>query len=162
MNTIIKLSLCCLTILVVASASGQPDSAREQNAGTLFPKGEKITNRNFSGSVWLQMLVTDDSIYHTSMGNVTFEPKARTNWHKHPGGQILLVTEGRGFYQERDKPAQFIQRGDIVKIPPGVEHWHGAAPDSGLSHIAMTLSTDKGGAVWSGPVTDEEYHRSTK
>jgi len=162
MNTIVKFSLCCLTILVVASASGQTDLIREQKAGTLFPKGEKITSNNFAGTAWLQMLVKSDSTYNTSVGNVTFEPKARTNWHKHPGGQILLVTEGKGFYQERDRPAQLIQKGDIVKIPPGIEHWHGAAPDSGLTHIAMSLNTDKGGAVWSGPVTDEEYHRSTK
>ena len=156
MKSIVKFSLCSLTIILVACTTGQPDS------GLKFPKGDKITNNNFSGTAWLQMLVTDDSTYHTSIGNVTFEPKARTNWHKHPGGQILLVTEGKGFYQEKDKPAQLIQKGDIVKIPPEMEHWHGAAPDSGLTHIAMSLNTNKGGAVWSGPVTDEEYNRSTK
>jgi quercetin dioxygenase-like cupin family protein/alkylhydroperoxidase/carboxymuconolactone decarboxylase family protein YurZ len=121
-------------------------------------KGELITNNNFTGTAWLQMLVSNDSIYNTSIGNVTFKPKARTNWHKHPGGQILLVTDGKGFYQKKGKPAQLIQKGDVVRIPPNTEHWHGAAPDKELTHIAISLNTDLGGAVWLGPVTDDEYY----
>jgi quercetin dioxygenase-like cupin family protein len=108
------------------------------------------------------MFVNSDSLFNTSIGNVTFEPKARTNWHKHPGGQILLVTEGGGYYQEKGKPALRIQKGDVVKIPPGTEHWHGASPDSGLTHIAISLNTDKGEAVWLKPVTNEEYNQSVK
>lgn len=157
----LKFSLLFLTILFVACTNKQPETA-EQKTEPVFPKGEKITNNNFSGKAWLQMFVNSDSIYNASIGNVTFEPKARTNWHKHPGGQILLVTEGKGYYQEKGKPAQLIRKGEIVKIPPDMEHWHGAAPDSGLTHIAIGLNTDKGGAVWSGPVTDEEYNQSTK
>jgi len=72
-------------------------------------------------------------------------------------GQILLVTDGKGFYQERGKPAQELHKGDIVKIPPGVEHWHGAASDSGLTHIAISTNMKKGNVVWLKPVSDEEY-----
>ena len=161
MKRSLKFSLLFLVIFFVSCMNRQPETVG-QKAELVFPKGEKINSNNFAGAVWLQMLVNSDSTYNTSVGNVTFEPNARTNWHKHPGGQILLVTDGKGYYQERDRPAQLIQKGDIVKIPPGIEHWHGAAPDRGLTHIAMSLNTDKGGAVWSGPVTDEEYHRSTK
>ena len=128
----------------------------------IFPKGNKITNYNFAGTAWLQMLVSNDSTYNTSIGNVTFEPKARTNWHKHPGGQILLVTEGKGYYQEKGKPAQLIQKGDVVRIPPDTEHWHGAAPDSELTHIAISPNTDKGSVVWLAAVSDEEYSVATK
>ena len=127
-----------------------------------FPKGEKITNNNFTGTAWLQMLVNNDSIYNTSIGNVTFEPEARTNWHKHPGGQILLVTDGEGYYQEKGKPAQHIHKGDVVRIPPDTEHWHGAAPNSSLTHIAISPSTDKGSVVWLLPVINEEYDQSNK
>ncbi len=105
------------------------------------------------------MLVTNDSIYNTSIGNVMFEPGARTNWHKHPGGQILLVTDGEGYYQEKGKPAQLIKKGDVVRIPPDTEHWHGAAPSS-LTHIAISPKTDKGSVVWLQPVTDEEYSQA--
>jgi quercetin dioxygenase-like cupin family protein len=104
------------------------------------------------------MMIDNDSTLHAKMGSVTFEPKARTNWHSHPGGQILIVTSGLGYYQARGKSAQLLQKGDIVEIPPNTEHWHGATSDSEFSHIAISLNTDKGGAVWLRPVTDEEYN----
>jgi hypothetical protein len=75
-----------------------------------FSKGEKITNNNFTGTAWLQMLVNNDSIYHTSIGKVTFEPGARTNWHKHPGGQILLVTDGRVIIRKKARPLKHSER----------------------------------------------------
>ncbi len=122
-----------------------------------FPKGEKITNNNFTGTAYVYMMITPDNIYNASIGNVTFEPKARTNWHMHPGGQILLVTEGKGYYQEKGKPAQLIRKGDVVKIPANTEHWHGAAPDDGMVHIAISLNLEKGSVKWLLPVTDAEY-----
>ena len=162
MKHMLKFSLLFLTLALIACNVKQPQSAEEQKAKPLFPKGTVITSNNFSGTVWLQMFVSNDTTYNASIGNVTFEPKARTNWHKHPGGQILLVTEGIGWYQEKGKTAQRIQKGDVVKIPPDAEHWHGASSESGLTHIAISLSTDKGGAVWLQPVTDEEYNNIEK
>jgi quercetin dioxygenase-like cupin family protein len=132
----------------------------EQKPEPAFPKGEKITSNNFAGTAWLQMLVNNDSTYTTSIGNVTFEPNARTNWHKHPGGQILLVTEGKGYYQERGRPAQLISKGDVVNIPPDAVLWHGASSDKEMVHIAISPNTDKGSVVWLQPVTDEEYNKS--
>jgi quercetin dioxygenase-like cupin family protein len=153
------LFIISISFIVLIAGCNHPASqtAEEQKTEPLFPIGEKIANNNFTGTAWLQMLVYSDSTYYASIGNVTFEPKARTNWHKHPGGQILLVTEGMGYYQEKGRPAQRIRKGDVVKIPPDTEHWHGASPDSGLTHIAISLNTDKGGVVWLLPVTDEEY-----
>jgi quercetin dioxygenase-like cupin family protein len=153
-NILIVIALLT-TSLMVGCTNHQTETAKEHISEAVFPKGEKITNKNFAGTLWLQMLVNNDSTYNTSIGNVTFEPGARTNWHKHPGGQILLVTEGMGYYQEKGKSAQLLQKGDIVKIPPHEEHWHGAAPDCGLTHIAISLNLQKGSVVWLLPVTDE-------
>ena len=130
---------------------------------SIFPKGEmiagkKIANDHFSGTAWLSMLLPDDSVFHCPVGNVTFEPGARNNWHKHPGGQILLVTGGRGYSQDDGRKVQVLREGDVVKVAPGVKHWHGAAPDSWFSHIAIMPNSQKGDAEWLEPVTDEEYH----
>jgi quercetin dioxygenase-like cupin family protein len=92
------------------------------------------------------------------MSNVTFEPGARTSWHRHPSGQILLVIEGRGYYQERGKPIQLLNRGDVVKCAPNVDHWHGASPTSQLNHVAINPNTEKGIVVWLAKVTEQEYN----
>ena len=157
MNRISIAIAVSIMVFMVACTNHQSDTTKEQKTETIFPKGEKITNNNFTGTAYLQMLVNNDSVYNTSIGNVTFEPGASTNWHKHPGGQILLVTDGSGYYQEKGKPAQVIKKGDVVKIPPDTEHWHGAAPDNSLTHIAISPKTDKGSVVWLQAVTDEEY-----
>lgn len=91
------------------------------------------------------------------MYDVLFEAGARNHWHSHPGGQILLVTAGEGYYQEKGKPAQKLQKGDVVQIPPDVVHWHGAVPDNDFTHIGISSNTKKGAAQWFEAVTDEEY-----
>lgn len=153
-----------IAVIVIGSCQqakkGNEKNMPDQQAEVLFPKGEKITSNNFAGTVWLSMMLNNDSVLHARMGNVTFEPKARTNWHTHPGGQILLITYGVGYYQEKGKPARLLRKSDVVEIPPNTVHWHGAAPDSELSHIAISLNTDKGDAIWLQPVTDEEYSQS--
>lgn len=133
------------------------NKANEQKESVIFPKGDKLSNDYFAGTAWLEMLVADE-VFNCPIGNVTFEPGARNNWHKHRGGQILLVTGGKGYYQEEGKPAQVIREGDIVKILPDVKHWHGAAPDSRLIHIAISTNVQMGGVEWLEPVTDEEYN----
>jgi len=154
----LKFSLLFLMIVFVACNNKQPDTAKEIKTEPVFLKGEKISSKNFSGTVWLNMMGATDSTLHASFGNVTFEPKARTNWHSHPGGQILLITEGKGYYQAKGEPARLLRKGDVVEIPRNLVHWHGAMPDSEFAHIAISLNTDDGGAVWLGPVTDEEYN----
>lgn len=123
----------------------------------IFPKGEKIMSDYFIGTVWLEMLVSNDCTFNCPIGNVTFEPSARNNWHKHPGGQLLLVTGGEGYYQEEGKPAQVIKAGDVVQIHPDVKHWHGATADSWLVHLAISTNPEMGDAEWLEPITDEEY-----
>lgn len=121
----------------------------------IFPIGEKIENENFSGTVWVKMLTPPDS--DCPIGNVTFEPGCINSWHKHPGGQILLVTGGRGYYQEWGKPAQELHAGNVVNIPADIKHWHGAAKDSWFVHIAVMPDPEKGPAVWLEPVSEQEY-----
>ena len=126
---------------------------------TIFPKGEKAPADYFTGTAWIKMLVPNDPALHCQIGNVVFEPGARNNWHTHPGGQILVVTAGTGYYQEKGKPIQLLRKGDVVKILPDVEHWHGASADSEFTHIAINPNTQKGIVTWLERVTDEEYSR---
>jgi quercetin dioxygenase-like cupin family protein len=129
----------------------------------IFSKGSKASPDFFTGTAYVNMLVADiDKQYNCQVYDVVFEAGARNNWHKHPGGQLLLVTDGKGYYQERGKPARLLHKGDVVTIPPDVEHWHGAALDSEFTHIGISPNTQKGGAEWLGPVTDAEYKEATK
>lgn len=114
-------------------------------------------NQYFTGTTYLNMLCTKDDTWNSSIGNVTFEPGARTKWHKHSGGQILLITAGEGRYQEKNADIQILKTGDIVKIPPNVEHWHGAAPDSDFAHISIETNLPNNTTTWLEPVSDKEY-----
>ena len=92
------------------------------------------------------------------LANVTFEPGCRNNWHvHHKGGQILLVTAGRGWYQAYGEPPRSLKPGDVVNIPPEVKHWHGAAKDSSFAHIAIEVPAEGSSNEWLEPVSDEDY-----
>lgn len=125
---------------------------------SLFPKGERGSADWFTGEVYVQGLVNPDEIEGLySVGSVTFLPGGTTNWHTHPIGQVLLVTEGKGWYQERGEAARPLAPGSVVVIPKDVEHWHGAAKDSKLVHIAISNIRDGSAVTWMSPVNDEEY-----
>jgi len=124
----------------------------------IFPKGQPLPKEWFSGNAFLTPLVAKDKNNEFSAGCVSFEPKARTNWHTHPKGQVLIVIEGVGFYQEKDKPARTIKKGDTVIIPENTEHWHGASASNKLVHIAITNFKDEVQVTWLKPVTEEEYN----
>ncbi|MBR2141491.1 MAG: carboxymuconolactone decarboxylase family protein [Rickettsiales bacterium] len=131
-------------------------STKPQNI--LFGLGEKndAYAEYFKGQSYLNPL-TKDGVH---MSNVTFEPKCRNNWHIHnKGGQILLVTEGRGYYQEWGKPARELLPGDVVNIPAGVKHWHGAAKDSWFTHIAIAVPAKDASTDWLEEVSDAEYNK---
>lgn len=125
----------------------------------VFARGNIATYDYFTGgSVYVQSLVPDDTTFNCPASNVTFKAGARTRWHSHEEGQILLVTGGRGYYQEKGKPARELHKGDIVMIQPDVVHWHGAAKDSEFSHISVMPNPKKGKSVWLEPVSDEDYN----
>lgn len=123
---------------------------------SIFPKGEKITNKNFTGTAYLKMLLEADSINTLSVGNVTFEPGARTKWHSHPAGQILLAIDGIGYYQEKGQPKKILQKGDVIKCPANKPHWHGASIDTVFVQVAIT-GREKGETIWLEAVTNDEY-----
>jgi quercetin dioxygenase-like cupin family protein len=126
----------------------------------IFSIGEKSPNVHHVGEVWLNELSAADTTFNYSIALATFKSDARLNWHKHPGGQTLLVTEGEGYYQERNKPKQIIKKGDVIKCLPNVEHWHGASPQKGIAYIAVSPS-QKGKTIWMEPLTIEQYYRGT-
>lgn len=123
----------------------------------MFPLGDKIQGGNFTGTVWVKPLLPADSTLNASIGNVVFEPKARSKWHKHPGGQTLLALNGMGYYQEKGKPLQILRQGDVVRCPPDVEHWHGASHDNWFVQLAITPEHPKGRVNWLHEVGEEEY-----
>lgn len=123
------------------------------------PKGFQAANQNFTGTVWVEMLVGDDRTWNAQIGNVTFSPGARTHWHYHPGGQILLVTKGRGYYQEKGQPLRIVRAGEIIKCPPNVTHWHGATPSDEFSHIAIGTNMQAGPVTWLEKVGDDDYKK---
>lgn len=124
---------------------------------TLFPKGTIGANtNNYTGTIWLSELNHPDSNFTFSLAQAAFAPGAKLDWHIHPGGQYLLITDGIGYYQERGKQGQIIRKGDIVKCLPGIEHWHGAAPNSSFTYVGVT-PVSKGKTIWTKRVTDEEY-----
>ena len=105
----------------------------------------------------MNILVPQDETGSYAIGNVVFEPGCRNNWHTHPAGQILLVSDGKGYYQEKGKPATYLSRGDVVVILSHVMHWHGATKDSSFARIAVTNNAKQGAVEWLEPVSDEEY-----
>jgi 4-carboxymuconolactone decarboxylase len=142
---------------VLLNVTGKADAQKDAGNMSLFERGVRAPADRFTGTVWVNMLVEPTEGLGHSAGSVTFEPGARTNWHKHPGGQVLLVTNGKGYYQEKSLPVKIIYKGDVVKCPPGVEHWHGASPDREMSHVAISGNIDKGAVVWGEKVTEEQY-----
>jgi len=158
MKRIFNYILFALPLLFTASCQeGETKSLKKVDA-PLFPKGEQVVSENFVGTVWLHYLAESDTTFNVNIGSVTFAPGARTNWHYHIGGQILLVTEGKGLYQEKGKPVEIMEKGQIVKCPPNIEHWHGATATDSMTHVAIGTNTNIGGAVWLKPVTEEEYN----
>lgn len=154
-----KKLLCLMTAMIMLTGG----ITMAQEIQQPFKQGEvNPYSKFFTGTTYLEMLTTKGDEWNSSVGNVTFEPKARTNWHKHSGGQILLVTAGKGFYKEQGKPIRPLKQGDVVKIPVDVVHWHGAAPDSWFAHISIETNIPNNTTTWLEPVTDEQYYSEVK
>jgi 4-carboxymuconolactone decarboxylase len=149
---IMKQLLLCMFILSAALFN----KAVAQDA-PIFPKGELSTADNHTGNVWLKELNHLDSNLNISLAHATFAAGAKLDWHIHPAGQYLLITEGIGYYQEIGKPIQIVYKGDVIKCLPGVEHWHGAAPGNSFAYVGVT-PTQKGKTIWAKRVTNEEYN----
>ncbi len=117
----------------------------------------------FTGAVYVDAVAAPSAGTRLSANIVHFTPGARTAWHSHPNGQTLYVTEGVGLVQRRGGPIEVIRAGDRVFFEPGEDHWHGAAPDRFMTHLAMLVGDDEGtSATWGEHVTDDEYGRQSE
>lgn len=153
-----SVSILGALILMAAAVQGQNDPQGLSPDG-IFPKGQKGPSQFFTGNAYPFGLVRADSVYTTLAGNVYFEAGARSHWHSHPGGQILIVLEGTGYHQIEGAEKQVIRKGDVVKCPPDTKHWHGASKDEGMAHIYIIPNTEKGIVEWMEPVTDEQFNK---
>ena len=127
-----------------------------QDTSSFTQDGLVLTVRN-TGNNTLVELNKADSIFTFNIAVASFPPGKKLDWHYHPGGQILLITEGIGYYQEKGKPKRTVHKGEVIKCLPGVEHWHGASVETGVTYLA-TSPAQKGATVWLQKVTDEEYN----
>jgi quercetin dioxygenase-like cupin family protein len=125
------------------------------------PAGSRPTRRApkeyLTGTVWQDPIIVTQAPARLIVNRVSFEPGARTNWHSHPLGQTLYVIAGVGRFQTKGEGAREIRPGDVIWIPAGEKHWHGGAPTTGMTHLAMQEALDGNTATWMEPVTDAEY-----
>jgi quercetin dioxygenase-like cupin family protein len=153
--------LSAICILFSLNSIAQTSSIKSASS-SIFPKGQRGPASTFTGTVWVAQLVANDSTFNCVMGNVSFEAGARSFWHTHPAGQILLITDGIGYYQEKGKAVQLLHKGDVIQCQPNVEHWHGASESTGMTHISLNPNTEKGIVTWLRPVSEEEYSKAPK
>lgn len=154
------IALLCLSSMM-SMCSTQKEEVKETSPSqveAIFPKGQLGSAELFTGNAWNYGLLSIDSTNNTLVGNVYFEPGARSNWHTHPAGQILIITDGVGYHQIEGQPIETIKKGDVVRCPPNVKHWHGASKDKGLQQIYIVPNTEKGIVNWMEKVSDEEYN----
>lgn len=162
-NKVLTLLICLTTACMLCGCNSRNNHQNQANMETKTINQEPVmglgnpVTENFTGAAWLQPLSSvpenDCNVY-----NVTFAPGTRNNWHSHAIGQILLCTEGEGWYQEKGKDAQRLRPGSVVNIPANTMHWHGATAKSRFTHIGITPKVSENVTEWGGAVTDEEYN----
>jgi len=157
-NRVLKAALCVAALQAAVASAAEPKASAEQQISRV---GEQASiagpEQFFTGNVRIDPVWLADEQINASGAYVTFEPGARSAWHTHPAGQRLVVTSGVGLTQEWGKPVQVIRPGDVVSCPPGVRHWHGAAPGTAMTHLAVTGTVDGKNVNWMEKVTDEQY-----
>ncbi len=163
--TTITITIMSLLLFASVVSKSQTNAAKMpasssiniSRSDSLQPK--KASAEYFTGVVQVQELFPADDPSRTSGGKVTFEPGARSAWHSHPLGQILIVTDGMGWVQQWGGPIEEIRKGDVVRIPAGVKHWHGATPTTAMTHIAIQEQLNGKAVAWMEKVTDEQYRK---
>ena len=156
-NTISALLLLVTLISCNSDKNQHQQSESDPSEEAIFPKGELGPATNFTGNAYNFGLVANDSIYNTLVGNVYFEKNARSNWHIHPSGQILVVLDGEGYHQLEGQPRQTMKKGEVIKVPANTRHWHGATENTTLTQMYILPKTENGFVTWLEPVTDEQY-----
>lgn len=140
-----------------AVAEARANGTIRERGETMFPRGEQFTSEGYSGTVYRNLLVEHESVFNCpEVYNYTFEPGARTAWHSHAGGQLILVTDGTGYYQEQGGNVRVVSAGDVIETQPGVMSWHGAANEE-FAYIAVNGDPGNDAVTWDREVTDDEY-----
>jgi len=162
---VLAVALISLSLFAGVSSQAQTNTAKASTSSTIkITRSDSLQSNQgsaqyFTGSVQVQQLFPASDPSRTSGGKVTFEAGARSAWHTHPFGQILIVTEGTGWIQQWGGPIEEIRKGDVVWVPPGVKHWHGATPSTSMTHIAIQENLNGKAVEWMEKVTDERYHK---
>jgi quercetin dioxygenase-like cupin family protein len=158
--TLISLSLFApVASQAQTSVAKAPTSSSIKIARSDSLQPKKGSAEHFTGSVQVQELFPAYDPSRTSGGKVAFEPGSRSAWHTHPLGQILIVTDGTGWIQQWGGPIEEIRKGDVIWIPAGVKHWHGATPSTAMTHIAIQEQLNGKAVEWMEKVTDEQYRK---
>lgn len=156
-------TLLSLFLLVTANAQANRPGGKEMRNITIARSGSRPSSQGqaeyFTGSVRVDPLFSVEGPSWMAGARVTFEPGARTAWHTHPLGQTLIVTAGAGWVQRKGGPVEEFREGDVVRIPPGVKHWHGATPTTRMTHIALQEQLDGKVVEWMEHVSDDQYRR---
>ncbi len=144
---------------VLGTACNDPvsmDTNKEKKESVPSSNGNRAPAEIMTGVVWLRPYETD-SAAHWSSAKVTFEAGAHSNWHTHPNKQVIVAVKGVGYLKIKDKPVQLLHKGDVVDIPSGTLHWHGATPDTAFTQVVINPNIEKGVVNWLNRVTDDEY-----
>jgi 4-carboxymuconolactone decarboxylase len=162
---VLVIALISLSLFALVSSQAQTSAAKTPTSSAIkIARSDSLhSNRGsaqyFTGSVQVQQLFPANDPSRTSGGKVTFEAGARSAWHTHPFGQILIVTEGTGWIQQWEGPIEEIRKGDVIWIPAEVKHWHGATPNTAMTHIAIQEELNGKAVEWMEKVTDEQYRK---
>lgn len=160
MHSLFRIALCAAALQTAMAA--EPQVTTTAGAQLITRAGGQSSVAGpadyFTGRVRVDPVWPADKNINASGGLVTFEPSARSAWHTHPAGQRLVVVSGVGLTQEWGGPIQEIRPGDVVWCPPGIKHWHGAAPAVAMTHLAVTGTMDGKNVTWMEKVTDEQYN----
>ena len=162
---VLTVALISFSLFASAASQAQTSAAKAPTSSSIkIARSDSLqSNRGsaqyFTGSVQVQQLFPAYDPSRTSGGRVTFEAGARSAWHTHPLGQILVVTEGIGWIQQWGGPIEEIRKGDVIWIPAGVKHWHGATPNTAMTHIAIQEELNGKAVEWMEKVTEEQYRK---
>jgi quercetin dioxygenase-like cupin family protein len=151
-----RLTATALWLFLLASAAAKAQTITITLSGS--QPSRKAPAEYFTGAVRIDPLFQAKDPSRVSGSSVTFEPGARSAWHRHPLGQTLIVTAGLGWVQQEGREKREIKLGDVIWIPPGVKHWHGATATNGMTHIAIQEEVDSKNVEWLEQVTNEQYH----
>jgi quercetin dioxygenase-like cupin family protein len=142
-------------VVLLGSSTARPQDIEISTHGSQLPA--RGSAQSFTGTATISPLFTERQPTRVSAGQVTFEPGARSAWHTHPAGQILIITSGTGWIQQWGRERHEIRAGDVVWIPPGVKHWHGATATDAMTHIAIQEKVDGRNVDWLEQVSDQQY-----